>query len=242
MLDSGSVSDRLVIYENQVTDFYGLRSALEDFLYQAASQDGKKKRWSKDRLRQLPWVNIILVAINLIVFLIYTFTGDLLYNKGAFGVMDIIEDGAYYRILTSIFLHASIQHLFSNMIVLYYVGELVEKEIGQLPYVLIYLLSGIAGNVMSMAYELLSGEYIRSVGASGAVFGIEGALLLLVIFKRGALGNLSVRRVVFAIAFSLYCGFTSTNVNNAAHIGGVLMGFAAMGIIWMLIPRIREKG
>ncbi len=237
--------NRLVIYENQVPDFYGVRALLEDFLKQPKSQDNFLKQsedQDKEKKRQLPWVNITIVAINVIVFLICTFTGELLYNIGAFGVRDIIEDGAYYRIFTSMFLHADVEHLFSNMIVLYYVGEIVERKIGHLPYAAVYVLSGIAGDVMSMAYELLSGDYISSVGASGAVFGIEGALLLLLVLHRGKLEYMTAGRVAFAIAFSLYCGFTSTNVNNAAHVGGVLMGFALTGILWMLLPRIRKKG
>ncbi len=128
------------------------------------------------------------------------------------------------------FLHTDVRHLFSNMIVLYYVGEIVERKLGHLRYAVLYLLSGIAGDVLSMGYELLRNDYYSSVGASGAVFGVQGALLLLVILHRGRLESLSAGRVAFVIAFSLYCGFTSSNVNNAAHIGGVLMGFALAAV------------
>ena len=227
------VTDRLVIYENQVPDFYGWKGILEDFLY------GKplKIEWKK-----LPWVTIILVAVNTILFLICTFTGELLYNEGALSVSNLLENGDFYRILTSMFLHADVMHLFSNMIVLYYVGEIVEKRIGHIPYGIVYFLSGIAGNVLSMAYELWTGQYVSSVGASGAIFGIEGALLVLIILHHGRMEYLSAGRVAFAIAFSLYCGFTSSYTNNAAHIGGVLMGITVMGILWLSVPRIREKG
>lgn len=255
MIDT--VSDRLLIYENQVPDFYGLKTLLENFLYRLtllkeesfanreevqgeAGQHANGTVGGKERY--LPWVNIFLVAANVIIFLICTFTGDLLYNVGAFSVMDIISDGAYYRMFTSMFLHGNIQHLFSNMIVLYYVGEIVEKNMGHLPYAFIYVLSGVAGDVMSMLYEIWSGVYVSSIGASGAVFGIEGALLLLVILHQGKLERMTVGRVAFAIAFSLYCGYTGTNVNNAAHVGGVLMGFAIAGI-WSLFAFYgRKKG
>ena len=181
------------------------------------------------------------MAVNVIVFLICTFTGELLYNKGAFGVLEIAEDRSYYRLVTSMFLHSDINHLFSNMIVLYYVGEIVEKKVGHIPYVIIYFLSGIAGDIFSMGYELLSGDYYSSVGASGAVFGVEGALLLLMILHRGKMEHMTVSRLVFAIAFSLYCGFTGSYVNNAAHIGGVLMGFVAAAVIVMLCPGVRMR-
>lgn len=158
-------------------------------------------------------------------------------------MLDLIDGKGIYRMLTSMFLHADAEHLVSNMVVLYYVGEIVEKRIGHLPYAVIYFLSGFAGAVVSMAYELWSGQYVSSVGASGAVFGIEGALLLLVLLQRGRLysEHMTAGRVVFAIAFSLYCGFTSSTINNAAHIGGLMMGMVSMGLFWMTSRRVRTR-
>lgn len=243
--------NRLIIYEDQVSDFYGWRAILEEFAARTADERDHRagmaqdraglyqQRRSREQITKLPWVNIALVAVNVIVFLICTFTGDLLYNKGALGVTEIAGDGSYYRIITSMFLHSGVQHLFSNMIVLYYVGEIVEKKIGHILYMAIYFLSGIAGAVFSMGYELMTRNYYSSVGASGAVFGVEGAVLMLVILYHGKLEYMTIGRLMFAIAFSLYCGFTSTNVNNAAHVGGVLMGFALMAVIALLCPRIR---
>ena len=247
MIDMGS--NRLIIHENQVADFYGWKTVLEEFManlsYDAEHADTqatqrktlRREKWTGERIAAMPWVNICLVAVNVIVFLICTFTGELLYNKGAFGVMEVIGDKSYYRIITSMFLHADVQHLFSNMLVLYYVGEIVEKKMGHIPYVAIYFLSGIAGNIFSMGYELLMSDYFSSVGASGAVFGVEGALFFLLILHHGKLEHMTAGRVAFAIFFSLYNGFTSTNINNAAHIGGVLMGFAAAAVIMIMRPQ-----
>lgn len=246
-------NNRLIIHENQTADFYGWKAVLEEFLAHpsydaeyvgispADEQTPKRRKWSRERIAALPWVNICLVAVNVIVFLICTFAGDLLYNKGAFGVTQIMEDQSYYRIITSMFLHADIQHLFNNMIILYFVGEIVEKKIGHIPYILLYFFSGIVGNVFSAGYELLTGEYYSSIGASGAVFGVEGALLYLVIINHGSMENLTAGRLAFAILFSLYSGFTSTGVNNAAHIGGLLMGFAAAVVIVIIRPRIGTR-
>lgn len=249
---------RLIIHENQVGDFYGWRGILEEFLLhpedacgeEAANReeniDGEEhldSKFDKVRnrawLRELPWTNICLIGVNVIVFLICTFTGRMLYNKGALGVLMVIEDKSYYRIITSMFLHADTGHLFSNMIILYYAGEIVERKMGHFLYAVLYFLSGIAGGMLSMGYELLSGDYVSSVGASGAVFGVEGALLLLIIFHHGKLESVTFGRMVFVILFSLYCGFTSTDVNNAAHIGGVLMGFALAAVFWLLRPYMR---
>lgn len=246
------LENRLLVHENQVADFYGLRNSLENFLYkifisseteQNLSTPSKKtESYSPmQRVRQLPWVNILLVLCNVILFILCTFTGNLLYNKGAFSVMDLIQNGEWYRIFTCMFLHWDVSHLGSNMLVLYYIGNAVEKQVGHLPYAVIYFLSGISGAVFSMGYELITNTYVRSAGASGAVFGIEGALLMLVLLHRGKWAELTAGRVIFAIAFSLYCGFTSSYVNNAAHIGGVLMGFLVTGIFWLLMPGIRNN-
>ncbi|MDE7199920.1 MAG: rhomboid family intramembrane serine protease [Lachnospiraceae bacterium] len=227
---------RLMIHETQAADFYGWKNLLEEYLFsltrerQETMEAGGTSKKTKD-LRALSWANVILVAINVIVFLICTFTGDLLYNKGAFSVAELLQSGQFYRLFTSMFLHWNVEHLFSNMIILYYVGAIVERELGTLPYLVLYLLSGLAGNLFSMGYEILVNLYGSSAGASGAVFGVEGALLFLVMTHRGRLESMTVGRVAFAVAFSLYCGFTSAGVNNAAHVGGVLMGFTAAAVI-----------
>lgn len=250
MIDTAE--NRLIIHENQVSDFYGWKRLLEEFLDQLSCRQEefmqetpmtakRADKWKPERLKKLPWVTILLVTTNIIVFLICTFIGDLLYNKGAFSVLDIIANKAYYRMFTSMFLHADVGHLFSNMIVLYYIGEIVEDKLGHIPYAVLYFLSGIAGDVFSMGYELLTGEYFSSVGASGAVFGVEGALLLLIILHHGRIESMTAGRVAFAIAFSLYCGFTSTEINNAAHVGGVLMGFAASAVISLLSSRAGRR-
>lgn len=249
------VSNRLIIHENQVADFYGMKDILENFLYDVANGPyeyySEQSAYGETRPAGAPlyathknilcWGNILLVAINVILFIACMFTGDLLYHIGAFSIRNVIEDREWYRIVTSMFLHADIQHLFSNMLILYYIGNVVEKHIGCVPYMIIYFLSGIVGNMLSAGYEMLTGSYVSSVGASGAVFGIEGALLMLVIIYKGKCAEVTTGRLVFAIAFSLYCGFSSSNVNNAAHIGGVLAGFVAAGICWLLIPEKRKK-
>ena len=226
---------RLLIHETQAADFYGWKDLLEEYLFsltrerrEAAEPVGVA---NEKRTHTLSWANIILVAVNVIVFLICTFTGKLLYNRGALSVEEVLVNGEFYRLFTSMFLHWNVEHLFSNMIVLYYVGAIVEREMGTLPYTALYLLSGLMGNLFSIGYELFVNLNGSSAGASGAVFGVEGALLFLVMIRRGRLESMTVGRVAFAVAFSLYCGFTSEGVNNAAHVGGVLMGFTAAAAI-----------
>lgn len=230
------IQNRLLIYENQTADFYGMRNILENFLSEIPSEEPKGRR----PYMEAAGVNISIVIFNVILFIICTFTGELLYNKGAFSVMNLIEDGEWYRMISSMFLHADIEHLVSNMLVLYYIGNVIEKQIGHIPYAILYFLSGIVGSVFSAGYELFTGQFVGSVGASGAIFGVEGALLMLVLLHKGKLADITAGRIILSIAFSLYSGFTSYFVNNAAHIGGLLMGFVLAGIYWLLLPDRRK--
>ncbi len=191
-------------------------------------------RHLKMRLQQVPIITAILVGINILVFLVCTFTGNMLYNKGAFSGYFLLYGGEWYRLFTSLFLHASVWHLFNNMIVLAYVGMLVERQLGRVLCLILFFLSGLAGNMVSMGYELFSGQFYTTVGASGAIFGLEGALLALLLLNRGNTGGVSVRGLILSILLTLYCGFTTSGVNNAAHIGGLLMGIVAMVFIWLV--------
>ena len=99
------------------------------------------------------------------------------------------------------------------------------KFIHELKYLLIYLLGGMGGNLLCLFLELDSADFAVSAGASGAVFAVMGAMIYAVIRGRGHIEDLSARQVVIMAAFSLYFGFTSEGVDNAAHVGGLICGF-----------------
>ena len=174
---------------------------------------------------RIPWCSAVLTAVNIVVFLACQFYGSILYPEGAFSLLYLIRNGEYYRLVTAMFLHADISHLANNMILLYFGGEIVEKTVGRIRYLILFFLSGICGNLFSAVYELSTGSFYESIGASGAVFGLVGGLFYLVLAKKGRAAGMSVQRMVLMIALSLYSGFQSVMVNNAAHLGGLLGGF-----------------
>ena len=174
---------------------------------------------------RIPWCSAVLTAVNIVVFLACQFYGSILYPEGAFSILYLIWNGEYYRLVTAMFLHADISHLANNMILLYFGGEIVEKTVGRIRYLILFFLSGICGNLFSAVYELSTGSFYESIGASGAVFGLVGGLFYLVLAKKGRAAGMSVQRMVLMIALSLYSGFQSVMVNNAAHLGGLLGGF-----------------
>lgn len=173
---------------------------------------------------------IILIAVNVIVFLALSFKGmtenaEFMLEHGAMYVPYLLEGNEYYRLVTSMFMHFDMDHLLNNMLMLAVIGWNLEYEIGKIKFLIIYFGSGLCGNILSAYGDILLGEYAVSAGASGAVFGIVGALLYVALRNRGQIGEISGRGLVFMIGLSLYYGFTSSSVDNLAHIGGLVTGF-----------------
>ena len=183
-------------------------------------------------MRQKPEAicTVTLIVINIVVFFILTMFGDtedavFMLQHGAMYEPYIIEGHEYYRIFTCLFLHFGITHLLNNMVLLGALGWNLELEIGKVRFVIIYFASGIIGNIVSLFYNLTLEQPAVSAGASGAIFGLMGALLYVVIANRGRLGRLSGRGMLVMVILSLYFGLTSTGVDNLAHIGGLVSGF-----------------
>ena len=193
------------------------------------------------RRQELPIVSGILVAANVIVYLICTFTGNLLYNIGELDAAAVLLRREYGRIIYSMFLHAGIDHLFNNMVILFFLGAMIEKVTGHFQLLLIYLLSGIGANICSLLYKVMIMDSMASVGASGAIFGLDGVLLAWILLDRQAMPDVTPRRVLLMIVLSLYSGFTAHNIDNAAHVGGVLTGFAAGALLCALRRRKRNR-
>lgn len=177
-----------------------------------------------------PVATITLAVIQVAVFLLLSFGGmteDAYYmaEHGALYVPYLLENGEYYRLFTSMFLHFGFSHLMNNMLSFLVFGWNLEPIIGPVRTVLIFLLSGLGGNVLSAFWDIIRQEYPVSAGASGAVFGMAGALLWLAIRNHGRVGTITQRGMFLMIGISLYLGFSGENVNNVAHIGGLLSGF-----------------
>ncbi len=188
---------------------------------------------------------IALIVINVVIFFYLSFQGMtedpvFLLQHGAMYVPYVMEEMEYYRMFSSMFLHFGFEHLTNNMLMLAVIGWNLELEIGKIKFLIIYILSGLGGNVLSSVAEIYFGEYTVSAGASGAVFGIIGALLYVAIRNRGRIGDISGRGLLFMIALSLYFGFTTEGVDNLAHIGGVLSGFLLSVLLYWKRNRKRS--
>lgn len=180
---------------------------------------------------------VSLIVVNTVVFFALSFIGmtedaGFMLQHGAMYAPDIVNNGKYYELFTSMFLHFGFQHLMSNMISLGVMGYQLEDAVGKMRYLLIYLVSGIGGNLLSLAVDMHSGSYAVSAGASGAIFGIVGALLYITIRNYGRVGSVSESGILFMIVVTLYYGFSNTGVDNFAHIGGLITGFLMAVILY----------
>lgn len=174
--------------------------------------------------------NLMIVMINIAVLLILSFMGnvesaDFMLEHGANYAPFVVERQEYYRLVTSMFLHFGLDHLINNMLILIFLGDMLEQLAGRFRYLLIYLGGGIAGNILSVIWDMRTGSFAVSAGASGAVFAVIGALIFVVLRSRGRVEGLTGRRLIFMAALSVLEGLTSSGVDNSAHIGGLAAGF-----------------
>lgn len=191
-------------------------------------------------IKQYPYISIVLVSINCIIFLLCQIMGEDFASRGYLGVWGVLVEKEYDRFLWSMFCHSDVEHLFNNMILLLFLGSMLEKVIGHLPFAVLYFLSGIGGGALSLFAKYISEDWSVSLGASGAVFGLDGLLLAVVILLRDRVPEITPLRVGLMIGLSLYSGFTVDNIDNVAHVGGLLTGFV-VGIIICAVRRVREN-
>lgn len=194
--------------------------------------------------RKRAWINTSLIILNVLYFLYLEIVGssedlNFMLEKGAMYAPLIAEGHQYYRLFTAVFMHFGINHITNNMLVLFVLGENMERALGSVKYLIFYLLCGVGANAVSLWMELKQPVLSVGAGASGAIFGVIGGLLYAVMANRGRLENLSARQLVVMILFSLYYGFTSTGVDNTAHIAGIVIGFILAMILYRK-PRTRR--
>lgn len=172
-----------------------------------------------------PTATYSLILICILIFILMYILGngsEDTYTLLKFGAnLDALtKNGQYYRLFTSMFLHIGIIHLLCNMYSLYIIGREVEIVFTKKKYLIIYLLSGIAGSILSLAFN----HNTVCAGASGAIFGLLGALLYFGYYYRAYLGASVTRSILPVVIINLIIGFASTGIDNAAHIGGLVGG------------------
>ncbi|MDE6622043.1 MAG: rhomboid family intramembrane serine protease [Lachnospiraceae bacterium] len=206
-------------------------------------------------------VTLAIVAINIAGYILCTQMGEAVYNIGSMNAEKILVEKEYYRFITSIFLHADIDHIVGNMIYLFGLGQMIEQMIGHIRFAILYLFSGFGAGIFSILYAVLTGDIYDAVGASGAIFGLIGALFILLVIRdmrrraqRRSSGtesvsaqasglnvdsrqvptgyeHISVGKMIFVVAYMIYSGARAARIDNAAHVGGLVCGLLLMAIM-----------
>lgn len=215
-------SNRLLIYENQPDDFLDLKKDIEDSL---KVQPTKKKI-------QYPVVTIALAIANIAVFL-YMYV----FSRNAEHIMDAYANNwtmvflshEVYRLFTCMFIHSGSDHLINNMITLAIVGNETEGKLGHIHFLILYLISGLLSSLASALFHMQEAAYtgllVVSVGASGAIYGIYGAYIIITLLRNRNLGiPISVYRIVLITFLLLSSGFSGENIDNVAHLAGLIVG------------------
>ena len=173
--------------------------------------------------------------MNLLLFLLVEITGDPedtahMIRWGA-AYTPLIREGEYYRLFTCMFLHFGFQHLLNNLLLLFFLGDYVERFVGRIRYLILYLAGGLGASLFSWQQEVRRGQETVSAGASGAIFAVLGGLVVLILIHRGRLEDLTLPRVLIMAVLSLWVGFQSAGVDGFAHLGGFLAGMLLMVLL-----------
>lgn len=200
------------------------------------------------RHEKLPLITVLLVVINVVVYFGIEWRGstleiDDMMQAGAMYAPAFWEEQEYYRIITHFFLHFGFEHLGNNMLSLLVLGYALENHVGRGSFGILYLCSGVFAGMVSVMYSYVTGRWEETVscGASGAVYGLMGALLVLLIANRRKKLTSEIPRFLLYIGLSLYSGMRDPGIDNAAHVGGFLGGILICIFICVIKRRIFHR-
>lgn len=172
-------------------------------------------------------ITYMLIGINVFIFIITALLSKSIYNIDSYTLMVLgakvnvlIDNGQPWRLITCAFLHGGLSHIAFNMYSLKIIGSEVEYVYGKVKYIAIYLISALGGSIFSYLFNSDS----ISVGASGAIFGLLGAMLIWGIRYKNRIGKAYIMNLFKVLLINIFIGVTLSNIDNGAHIGGLLFG------------------
>ena len=180
-----------------------------------------------------PVVTRTLIGLNLVVFVLQLI-GGVNALAGDFGMwpIGVAVGGEWWRLLTAAFLHGSFLHIAFNMYVLFAIGQTLERVLGHVGYLVLYVVAALGGSVASYAFSDIQ---TVSVGASGAIFGLMGALVV-----AGRRLRYDISQVLVLLGVNILIGFVAPGIDWRAHLGGLVVG-AAVAAILVHAPRANRR-
>lgn len=192
------------------------------------TNERKNKKMEKIFSSKKPIVTWIIIALCIIMFFVSGMGYDT-YTLVKYGAnfSGLVRNGELYRLVTYMFLHAGIVHIGLNMYSLYIIGPRVEDFFGKWKYILIYFVSGICGGLLSIGVT----PNVVSVGASGAIFGLFGALIYFGYNYRGYIGAMIRSQVVPIVIYNLFMGLFIPGIDMWGHVGGLIGGILTANMV-----------
>ncbi|MBR6258047.1 MAG: rhomboid family intramembrane serine protease [Lachnospiraceae bacterium] len=253
---------RLFIPPEAAEDFYGLRRHLEDHVEQngvsvhipelnldeakltrndmdkaPAEQgpDGMPRIHEKEaeKPREIHWVTTGLLLVNALMYILSSLKVFDAYEYGL--CLESLRDPSmWYTLLTYMFLHSSVSHLAGNMLMLYAAGSMMEEKMHRAAYLVLYFFCAIAGGVLSVWSQMRIGEEYSSIGASGAIYGIMGALIAWMLMHRQWRSIRYYNRILIAMLLLFYGSSLEEGIDYMAHLGGFVAGLLFTGVYILL--------
>jgi rhomboid protease GluP len=228
--DKSPMAHKLIInkYNYKVIECDKYCMPLKQILNDVIQENEAKVIQTKEKFLENKVITFILIGVNIIIFLItallsrniFNINQNILIGFGAKSNM-LIEQGQAWRLLTCAFLHSGLIHIGFNMYSLYIIGPQIEQVFGKSKYLIIYIISCITSSLLSY----LMSPYSISVGASGGIFGLMGALLAFAISERHKIQKKYLSSLIQIIVINLFIGLSIKNIDNFGHIGGLVGGF-----------------
>lgn len=177
----------------------------------------------REFIRFYPIVSLI-ISINIILYLLslLPFFPNIWFFETFSGVNLYIMEGQYWRLLTPIFMHSGFSHVLFNSFSLLLFGPALEKMLGSSRFLFVYLFSGFIANIATLMVEPLT---FNHVGSSGAIFGLFGYYLSIIMFRKTMLSRQNSQIIITLLVINLLMTFLQPNINITAHLFGLLGGF-----------------
>ena len=233
-------NDIVSVFPNIKTDLFEGNNSLDLIINVTKDINNKtesdNKKFEKIFSKKKLFVTYILMGLCFLMYIVTLIMGssNVTYLILGANYAPLVKNGEIFRLITYAFLHGSIIHLVVNMYSLFIVGRQIENNFGKVRLLIIYFISALSGGLLSALFS----DGI-SIGASGAIFGLLGALLYFGLHFRLYLTDALISKIIPIIILNLLIGFTVTGIDNACHIGGLIGGFLASMAVG--VPEVENK-
>ena len=233
-------NDIVSVFPNIKTDLFEGNNSLDLIINVTKDINNKtesdNKKFEKIFSKKKLFVTYILMGLCFLMYIVTLIMGssNVIYLILGANYAPLVKNGEIFRLITYAFLHGSIIHLLVNMYSLFIVGRQIENNFGKVRLLIIYFISALSGGLLSALFS----DGI-SIGASGAIFGLLGALLYFGLHFRLYLTDALISKIIPIIILNLLIGFTVTGIDNACHIGGLIGGFLASMAVG--VPEVENK-